>query len=297
MSFGWLKVSEGFITDPVWRWVAVRACEPEERVITLAMAMLTAASVVDDRGDLRGFRADEWQAHYAHWPPGAVTRIFDAMHGRVHDGVRILGWDKWQAKDPTADARKERQRLLEELQEERAARQRAEARADAAIQLPLEPVTVGHGDETREEEDYYTTPGDGSNLRVPAQHSAEGLLTLLLATLGDRAAPGLSDVSVILGLADGGDGPPCEVDLDILPAIRARLPHLNPGSIRTLRYFVEPILTARNSRLAGVRAAEQQELPLERPGRKRRAADAGAGGSEPGSMVDVLARDFREAQR
>lgn len=69
-------------------------------------------------------------------------------------------------------------------------------------------------------------------------------------------APGLADLSTIIGLLTGGTGPPCDLEADVLPVIRARCIGRKQGSVRAWNLFRDAIREARDRRLTGAPAVE-----------------------------------------
>jgi len=55
-------------------------------------------------------------------------------------------------------------------------------------------------------------------------------------------------------LQPNGHGPPCDFELDVLPVVRARCANARAASIRSLAYFRDEIVAARDLRLAGAPA-------------------------------------------
>lgn len=75
-------------------------------------------------------------------------------------------------------------------------------------------------------------------------------------------SPKLMVVAPILGLLRPGDGPSCDLEADVLPAIRACSSKAKPGSVQTWAYFQGAIIAARDERLAG---AGRGEAPPTQP--------------------------------
>lgn len=67
----------------------------------------------------------------------------------------------------------------------------------------------------------------------------------------NAASPKLCVIAPILGLARAGAGPPCDLEADVLPAIRACAARARKGSVANWEYFVPAIREARDSRLSG----------------------------------------------
>ena len=88
------------------------------------------------------------------------------------------------------------------------------------------------------------------------------------------AAPALANLSPVLNLLEPGDGPSCDLELDVLPVIRQRCARLKPRSIRSWNFFTDAIVEARDARLRG--APKQSEVSHEHSRRPVRPEDANA---------------------
>lgn len=71
----------------------------------------------------------------------------------------------------------------------------------------------------------------------------------------NAAAPNLQSVASILALSRAGKGPPCDLQVDVLPTIRICAAKTSPGHAERWDYFVPAIRQARDRRLAGAPAA------------------------------------------
>jgi hypothetical protein len=88
-------------------------------------------------------------------------------------------------------------------------------------------------------------------------------LDRLEAALRAAAGPALNPTSTrlfslapILSLGRNGAGPPCDVQADVIPTIRARSTRAPPGSVKSWDFFTEAIREARDRRLTGAPAVE-----------------------------------------
>lgn len=79
-----------------------------------------------------------------------------------------------------------------------------------------------------------------------------------VALASKATAHKLFDLSPILGLLRSGDGPPCDLQADVLPTLRAAAARSSPGSIKTWAYFTGAIREARDRRLTGAPQVEAQ---------------------------------------
>lgn len=70
-------------------------------------------------------------------------------------------------------------------------------------------------------------------------------------------APNLCILGPILALGRSGNGPPCDLNADVLPVIAARCAKARPNSISQWGYFTEAIREARDRRLAGAPASQE----------------------------------------
>lgn len=67
----------------------------------------------------------------------------------------------------------------------------------------------------------------------------------------DPTATKLLILAPILALARHGNGPPCDLQTDVLPTIRALSGRVQPGTVRTWKFFTDAICQARDQRLSG----------------------------------------------
>lgn len=109
-----------------------------------------------------------------------------------------------------------------------------------------------------------------SKVRWPLSDPPDGAhLDALSRLLREAAGVSLNDTSTklfvlapILGLGRGGNGPPADLDADVLPAIRSCAARAPPKSVNRWDYFVPAICEARDRRLSGAPATEPRH---ERP--------------------------------
>lgn len=67
----------------------------------------------------------------------------------------------------------------------------------------------------------------------------------------DLTAPAILNFAPILALSRNGAGPACDLQADVLPAIRGRAARARAGSVRSWSFFTGAITDARDQRLAG----------------------------------------------
>lgn len=115
---------------------------------------------------------------------------------------------------------------------------------------------------------YLTTPDDADEADLDWPESdkpSRAYLDKLEAALRDACGPALASEAVaprvrvlapILALGKPGRGPPCELQADVLPTIRARSARAPPGSVKSWDFFRDAITEARDRRLAGAPAQE-----------------------------------------
>lgn len=70
----------------------------------------------------------------------------------------------------------------------------------------------------------------------------------------EATSPNLLNVSPIVRLLRGGEGPRCELEADVIPAIRVISAKARRGSIRSWDYFRQASLENRDARLSGAPA-------------------------------------------
>jgi hypothetical protein len=127
---------------------------------------------------------------------------------------------------------------------------------------------------------YLTTPDDASadvrwpESNPPSKADLDRLEDALFeaggAGLASRAiAPKIAVLAPILSLSRTGKGPPCDLQADVLPVIRARSARAPPGSIKSWEFFTAAICEARDRRLSGAPAQQvQHERDHNHPGRQ-----------------------------
>lgn len=113
----------------------------------------------------------------------------------------------------------------------------------------------------------HTTPDDASapDLDWPgSEKPSRAYLDELESVLRATAAPALHivatrlfDLSPILRLSKAGKGPPCDLQADVLPTIRARSARAPPGTVKSWDFFTEAICEARDRRLSGAPAQQK----------------------------------------
>jgi hypothetical protein len=129
--------------------------------------------------------------------------------------------------------------------------------------LNLAPLTSFERftEESREDEN---KTGEGANVRPPDPGDLATLAELLIAAvgpaLGDRRRwPRLDDISAVLGVLGPGEGPPCSLELDVLPAARECQHACGPQGLTSWRFVAHRAVRKRNTRLAGAPAITQPE--------------------------------------
>lgn len=112
-----------------------------------------------------------------------------------------------------------------------------------------EKLQVTALDKTREDKSYYTDSAraiDRPFLDRLERDLREAGGKALIA-----ASPGLLVLAPILGLLRPGAGPPCDIEADVLPTIRALSAKARPSSVQTWAYFAAACVAARDLRLSG----------------------------------------------
>lgn len=94
MAISWLRLWHEMPNDPKWRTIARTANEPIPSVIAVYVHLLVSASQAEPRGH-QGIRPED-VASALGIETEDVSRILDAMQGRVLDGTKLAGWEKRQ---------------------------------------------------------------------------------------------------------------------------------------------------------------------------------------------------------
>lgn len=121
----------------------------------------------------------------------------------------------------------------------------------------------------------------GGGARVPSRVAWDrARLDELVSRLRSAAGPALSvdpmlcSPSDVLALIEPKEGEPCDLELDVLPAVAAAAATAKPGSVRRWSYFRRPILDARDRRLTVAPApTETTHDRSDRPSRQQTARD------------------------
>jgi hypothetical protein len=149
------------------------------------------------------------------------------------------------------------------------------------------------GDNKPTSENNHTTPRfSASAFEKPTRETMDELHAQLAAALGPALAskaisPKLFDLSPILGLLRGGQGPPADLEADVLPTLKAAAARSSPGSIKTWAYFVPAIREARDRRLTGAPVVQMKPNERPDPSAKRQAREANYARAVAGSGVFV----------
>jgi hypothetical protein len=138
---------------------------------------------------------------------------------------------------------------------------------------------------------------DAPDLDWPdGEKPSRAYLDQLEAALREAAGAALNPTSTrlfslasILALGRTGKGPPCDLQADVLPTIRARSARAPPGTAKSWDFFTEAILEARDKRLSGARAVE----PIHQGHRHERPHSSAKFDAKQANME----RSFRAAQR
>jgi len=116
-----------------------------------------------------------------------------------------------------------------------------------------------------------------------------------VALASKAGAPKLFDLSPILGLLRSGDGPPCDLQADVLPTLRAAAARSSPGSIKTWAYFTGAIREARDRRLTGAPVIQinpqgQAHERAHAPSQKRATREGNHARAFQGALAAAVAR-------
>lgn len=103
----WLRWYNGTVTDPKWRVIARRAGVPVHMVIAVWPCLLEAANEASERGTLDHFDAEDVAAALD-MEPEQVQAIYDAMQGKVLDGLSLSGWTRRNPKREDGSAERAR---------------------------------------------------------------------------------------------------------------------------------------------------------------------------------------------
>ncbi|MBC6981411.1 DUF1376 domain-containing protein [Caulobacter sp. 17J80-11] len=155
----------------------------------------------------------------------------------------------------------------------RRARSETVAPATPPPQPGRSPALASQTSESEPEKITYSAGG----ARAWAKPELDALEAALRQAAGpalNAAAPGLMNLAPILALLRPGQGPPAELEADVLPAVRARAARQRPGTVNGWAYFEPAVVQFRDRRLAGAPAPRSTEASHEpsRPAGSGRAA-------------------------
>lgn len=240
MSKLWVRHWIGMFSDPKWKLIAHQSRQRVGDVIALFDYLMEVAGDAEDPGSIARWDPDI-VAVVLGLETAEIASIFEAMRGRVHDGERLTGWDR-------------RQPLREREDDDSAGRTRRWRARNNPV-TPCDATRVESESEQTQKEDHTGRARAGlSNLRVPDADDVAALEALLRSAADAslaKNAPGLSDLSPIIGLSAPGAGLPCDLHQHILPAIRARARTVPAGRVHTWNYYVNAIIDYRDRCLAG----------------------------------------------
>lgn len=97
MATPWFRLWTDMVNDPKWRTISRASGERIGDVIAVYLHMLTCAANATERGRTQGW-SDEDVATALDLEIAQVTKIREAMQGRVLDGDYLRGWEKRQPK-------------------------------------------------------------------------------------------------------------------------------------------------------------------------------------------------------
>jgi hypothetical protein len=236
----WFRHYAGMMRDEKLVRVAVQSKQPVERVVWVWGAILESAAEINDGGR---YELDCGEvAYFLRCDLADVQRVLDGMAdlGRVAAGVVV----KWGDRQFESDTSRERQKRY---------RDRKKHNGDDVSRDG--DASMGKGDVTPPSPDGEVTPQETETETENTTRDARASLNDLDGKLRDAAGGALDRSSVSLEvlsdpLAWIGGG--ADLDLDIVPTIRARCAKARPGSIRGWAYFTQAIADARDRRLKGL---------------------------------------------
>ena len=116
MANPWFRLWTDMVNDPKWRTIARKSNQRIGDVISVYMHMMTAASNATERGRTQGW-SDEDVATALDLETSDVSKILEAMQGRVLDGDYLTGWEKRQPKreDDSASRSKKHRETQKEI--------------------------------------------------------------------------------------------------------------------------------------------------------------------------------------
>jgi hypothetical protein len=91
----WVRLWEDMPNDPKWRSIARKSGRSISEVIAVFNFMLICAANASERGELDGWD-DEDVATALDVDRDVVSQIYNAMQGKVLDGMRLKAWKKRQ---------------------------------------------------------------------------------------------------------------------------------------------------------------------------------------------------------
>lgn len=280
----WFRSWHGAPTDPKWLGIARRAGVAPGIAVAVAWALMDRASQSADRGSIGGYDA-EGLAYFYGCEPENVEAIVSAMvdKGMVVDG-RFTSWEK-------------RQPVREDDSAKRVREHRERKKRDAER-------NVTHRNAPREdtETDIATASNEAAAACAAHDLDPQTLETKMRDAAGDKMQPhGGFVVGPVMELVRLG----ADVDLDVLPAIRAVSARLNRPA-RSWDYFVPAIQEAMDRRKSAGTWDHRGQAP---PGQKPPSAamqrhdrirqnlkreingDENADNASP--VIDLTERDYR----
>lgn len=280
MRMYWICVDNNMVNHPAWRGIGSRLGIPPGNVLAVWVYLLSYSSRIGHEGSLVGLKlANASDAlGYSTGEIDAVVAHFEER-GLIRE-ERIPTWEEHQFKRPPG--REKSGGSTPRVREHRAAKRETPCNATES--------------ESQDRRLNHTTGAtrEPSNLRAPDAAALGELDTLLRAAAGEALAQGaapLNDISAILGLLGPGRGPPCDLQADILPAVRTVSARTKPGKVFTWNFFIGAICERRDARLTGAPPVDERN-----GGSHERAGDDGPartharGSGRGGGFAGAIAR-------
>jgi hypothetical protein len=228
----WWRCWHGAATDPKWLTIARKASVKPGLVQAIWFTLLDHASQALDRGDVSGFDVETY-ADFSGFEETDIRAVLDALKdkGVIADG-RITNWNKRQKDDYSTERVREHR--------ERKKRFETDETPRSDVKRMKRNETLGNAEEIREEE----SRGEQTRLKLnepPRQEPARAKSSVVVEKVAPEAQHLLDrlfaaanhhvdlsdDRATKIGPISDLQNEGCDLELDILPIIKAHVPRMS----------------------------------------------------------------------
>jgi len=268
----WVRLWHDMPTDPKWRTIAKKSGQRIGDVIAVFNFMMVNASANSkQRGAMKSFDIED-VASALDLEETDVKAILSAMQGKVLDGDKLSGWERRQPKrddDSTSRVAAYRERQASEKQKADELKIDDVTPCNALVTQCNAPETESETESDKKDVDDSASASaisenpepDPEPPKIENSKKSKAELDDLENRLTEAASKSLSPVSaglLVLSKPLAWLEAGCDLELDILPAIRAASARASPRSIKSWAYFEGAVMQALANRTAPIQKSEPQ---------------------------------------